>query len=121
MLVKPIVFCGRPVVLACDGDCAKAWGISSRPKRQLSEDDPDDYEFLADPELGVAPADPGTTEGGEAKPADYADPMRQNRWCARECERSVLCAGGALLLPDYSSPRPNRAPRTAPHPTKEGV
>lgn len=102
MLVKSIFFCGSPVVIACDGKCTSAFGINSRPHVQLSDNE-DDHADLADHELGIAPIDPGTYEGGEAKPTDYEDPKRQNKWCARECERSVLVDGsGAIVeLPDY--------------------
>ena len=60
---KLITYCGRKAILACDGKCEKAWGVSSRPKIQLSEIDEDDYCFLADDELGIAPEDPLTYEG----------------------------------------------------------
>ncbi len=99
MLVKAIQFFGQQVVLACDGRCEKAWGINSRPKVILSED-PDDYAFLADDELGTAPVDPGTYEGCHPKPRDHADLHRQNKWCARECERSAMGVGN-LHLPSF--------------------
>jgi hypothetical protein len=86
MLIKPIMYFGQLCLLVCDGRCSKAWGINSRPCRQLS-DNPDDYESLADDELGEAPADPGTYEAGHAKPVHPGE--RLNRWCARECERGA--------------------------------
>jgi hypothetical protein len=101
ILVKPILFCGTQVVLACDGLCEKAWGINNRPQVQLS-DDPDDFEYLADDELGEAPHNPGTYEGRDGKPEDYDDPERQNRWCARECERHRLVQVGVVNLPDFT-------------------
>lgn len=101
VLVKAILFGGVRTTLACDGGCRKAFGVSRRPRVRLS-DDPDDYAFLADPEVGEAPTDPGTYEGGCGKPTDYADPRRQNRWCVRECERSELIEQGPVVLPDYS-------------------
>jgi hypothetical protein len=106
ILVKPIIYCGTPVVLACDGLCRKAWGINTRPEVRLS-DEPDDTAYLADGELGDAPDDPGTYEGRDAKPRDHSDPARQNRWCARECERSVLVEVGPVRLPDLSIRWPN--------------
>lgn len=97
---KPIRFFGRPVVLACDGRCDKAWGISVRPREHFDPDEPDDYAFLADDELGKAPDAPGTFEGGDSKPAG---PHAMNRWCARECERSTLTdAGQSIVLADFS-------------------
>lgn len=101
ILVKAITWFGKPAVVACDGRCEKAWGINNRPQVELS-DDPDDYEFLADDELGEAPRDPGTYEGQHGKPDDYSDPHRQNKWCSRECERSVIVGpSGVVLLTDY--------------------
>lgn len=100
MHIKTIQWMGQQVILACDGNCCKAWGISQRQKQELSAD-PDDVSYLADGELGAAPADPGTYEGGCAKPSS---PAGMNRWCARECERSSMAATvAALKLPDYSA------------------
>lgn len=100
MQVKTITYFGHPRVLACDGHCFKAWGINHRPRVQLS-DDPDDYEWLTDDELGEAPINPGTFEGRDGKPVP---PERLlNKWCARECERSVICLPDAPIeLPDFS-------------------
>ena len=99
MHTKTIQWMGRTIVLACDGNCGKAWGITQRPKQPLG-DDPDDVAYLADGELGDAPADPETYEGGCAKPAS---PGGMNRWCARECERSDMAATvDKLVLPDYN-------------------
>lgn len=77
---KKIKFCGVDVILSCDGKCSKAWGMNSRPRDT-------DGEYLSDDDLPDAPIDPGTYEGGDAKPASPAD---MNRWCARECERSCI-------------------------------
>lgn len=85
---------GRLVTLACDGKCAKAWGINQRERAPLSRDE-DDYEWLADDELGTAPSDPGTYEGGDGKPSS---PLGMNKWCARECERSVIVLGGMPIV-----------------------
>lgn len=88
------------MVLACDSNCGKAWGISQRPKVNLS-DDPDDVAYLADGELGSAPFRPGTYEGGCTKPRG---PDGMNKWCARECERSDMAETvDKLALPDYSA------------------
>lgn len=94
-----IRYFGKPAVVACDGRCSKAWGRNGRARVVLS-DDGDDFAFLSDRELGVAPADPGTYEGGDGKPETSA--AFPNRWCVRECERSVLAAEGArVVLPDF--------------------
>ncbi|KVP75326.1 hypothetical protein WJ93_07880 [Burkholderia ubonensis] len=62
--------------------------------------DPDDVAYKADGELGEAPADPGTYEGGDAKPAN---PAGMNRWCSRECERSSIFEfGQEVKLRDFS-------------------
>lgn len=94
--------CGRAQTLSCDGRCEKAWGVSQRPSRALAEDEPDDVEYLADGELGTAPEHPGTWEGGDTKPAP-GHPM--NRWCLRECERSVRALPGVTpVLPGWATP-----------------
>ncbi len=107
-LTRDIVFCEQPKVLACDGNCDKAWGYNTRPSRPVS-DDPDDYVFLSDGELGVAPANPGTYEGGHGKPT--SDQKLESKWCARQCERHVMVdPGEAVVLPDFSRRRYNKAP-----------
>lgn len=85
---------GKPGALICDARCDKAWGINNRPRVEHDPDDPDDISFKSDDELGEAPDDPGTYEGGEGKP--QTDEQRHNKWCLRECERSEVCptAGG---------------------------
>ncbi len=105
MIAKPIIFFGNSLVLICDARCKKAWGNSSRPKIQLS-DDPDDVEWVADDEFATAPENPGTYEGNDAKPCVKSE--RLNRWCARECERSEMVkAGEDFQLPDWSKRRRN--------------
>lgn len=100
MIVRPILFFGQECVLACDARCNKAWGVVQRSKNQLSEDE-DDYEWLADNELPIAPDDPETYEGRDAKPIRKED--RLNRWCARQCERSVMAdINEEFELPDFS-------------------
>lgn len=110
ILAKPILYCDTWMVLACDGRCDKAWGIQGRATRKLSADE-DDYVYLGDGELGVAPG-PGETaiieEGEDRKPSATAlcetDSARMNRWCARQCERSRMYR---QLLPNMESPEPN--------------
>lgn len=99
MHTKQIQWMGQAMVLACDGNCGKAWGISQRPKVDLS-DDPDDVAYLADHEAGDAPDAPGTYEGGFTKPSG---PAGMNKWCSRECERSDFAPTvERLRLPDFS-------------------
>lgn len=114
MLQKPIIAYGKSLTLACDGRCDKAWGINCRSKIQLS-DDPDDYVFDSDEELDVAPANPGTYEGGYGKPSSTPldDASRMNKWCFRECERSVTFeAHESIVLPDLKNPLPNKRDRS---------
>lgn len=96
MLWKNIVFMGKPVVLACDGKCSKAWGLSNRPS--------DAIRYYCDEELGDAPADPGTYEGDQGKPRN--DSEKLNKWCARECERSTMEDSlDKIKLPNRSKPK----------------
>jgi hypothetical protein len=129
VLYKRIIFFSSPCILACDGRCDKAWGINGRTRRVLSSRD-DDYVFLPDSELGTAPG-PGETvgiaEGNHMKPSATAlapeDSAKLNKWCARECERSVIvdvecadvdmgdtCPEG-IEVPDLEHPQPNRPQR----------
>lgn len=112
MIVKSIVYFGQPATHACDGKCGKAWGINNRPSVLVGKpDDVDDYAFLADGELGDAPADPGTYEGGHAKPLNATGPEHINKWCVRECERHWFGKPDAPPeLPDFSVRFYNRAP-----------
>lgn len=104
-----ITYMGQPASVNCDRNCAKAWGIADRPRVMLS-DDVDDYELLADEELGEAPADPGTYEGGYGKP-DSPNEF-PNKWCVRACERCVISEPGKwalpLVLPDFTKRRRNK-------------
>jgi len=90
VLGMPIAKCvtahGEPHVMMCDGRCDKAWGMNSRPSEDLDPNNPDDFVWLSDSELGEAPECPGTSEGGEYKP--QKPEFRLNKWCYRECERS---------------------------------
>jgi hypothetical protein len=98
-----ILYFGQPAKVACDGNCKKAWGINQRARISLSGNE-DDYAYLADDELGEAPEDPGTYEGGYGKPssADYFP----NKWCVRECERCSMSKPGEhdkpLAVEDFS-------------------
>lgn len=85
MLTKEILWFGRKCILACDGKCYKAWGINSRPSKN--------GKFKKDDELGIAPENPGTFEGGQGK-----NPKSLNKWCARECERSDIFEEGEKIV-----------------------
>lgn len=97
-----IQYCGTPMKVACDRNCKKAWGINNRPTVPLSDDE-DDFAWKADSELGNAPKDPGTYEGGHAKPLSPNE--FPNKWCVRECERCAHSKMGrenrALELPSF--------------------
>ena len=104
-MTKTITYFGRPVVISCDSNCEKAWGINNRPRLQRDNSDVDDYAFLSDHELALAPIDPGTYEGGDGKPLspDF------NKWCVRECERSILTEPGEVVnLPDFTKLKWNK-------------
>jgi hypothetical protein len=115
LLARSIVFCGRSMVVACDGRCDRAWGVQERPRTALSPGDPDDFVWLGD-EHEDARTTPGrehlVSEGGDLRPSDVAlspgDSVLMNRWCARACERSVLVE---VVLPDMVNPRPNKKSR----------
>ncbi len=77
---KKIIFFGENVKVSCDENCNKAWGINSRPR--------DDETEIPDDQLGDAPVNPGTYEGGYAKPINKIG--IPNKWCVRECERCNL-------------------------------
>lgn len=97
---KRIIYCGQKLLLCCDGNCNKAWGMNSRPQVAGREDEDEPW-YLSDDELGIAPLHPGTWEGGHGKP-NPADP-EMNKWCARECERSTMTAlGDPIKLPVHT-------------------
>lgn len=107
-----VTYRNRLMRAVCDRNCGKAWGINSRPFVQLSLDE-DDIAWLADGELGEAPADPGTYEGGHAKP--LSPDAFPNKWCIRECERCVRSKADEvtepLTLKDWSKRRYNKGGR----------
>ena len=99
-----VIYFGQPMTVACDRQCDKAWGINNRPRKYLSANE-DDYEFLADGELGNAPVDPGTYEGDHAKPLRPS--QFPNKWCVRECERCYRSRpgkhGDEPILPNFNT------------------
>lgn len=107
---KFVLFCGRMARFACDGNCGKAWGISARPRVFLSGNDEDDYEYLADGELGEAPARSETTEGGYDKPQLARGAADMNRWCARRSRRSRSQTSRAGSQTSAADPRPETTP-----------
>lgn len=100
---KQIIAFGQPLVIACDGKCASAFGVNGRPHEQLS-DDPDDIVWYSDKEAGVAPESGKTVilaEGGECKPSNENEVL--NKWCFRECERcEKVDPGKELIWTDWS-------------------
>lgn len=91
-----IPYFGKKVSVKCDGKCDKAWGKCERPLVELS-DDVDDYYYLSDDELGIAPKVVNTYEGNDTKPLDVKE--FPNKWCVRSCER---CAMGKSEPEDWS-------------------
>lgn len=60
--------------------------------------------YQSDAEFEVAPIDPGTYEGSDSKPQSPQE--RLNRWCARECERSVLASSNEEFeIPNWTTRR----------------
>lgn len=127
---KIIDFLGQRAKINCDENCGKAWGMNSRPRvypelgdtvyglnetdiypsrEDESKIDVNNYVYLADGELPVAPVHPGTEEGGERKPVN--DAQKMNKWCYRECERCNMSELGEWEQPlpvlDFSQRRPN--------------
>lgn len=103
-LMTEITSFGRKALATCDRRCEKAWGINGRSAPDtliaLDPEDDDDIVYLADGETGEAPRNPGTYEGGCAKPFH---PDSHNRWCVRECERCELVeAGERIVVRDFS-------------------
>lgn len=54
---KIITYFGQDAKVGCDQKCNKAWGHNLRPKIEFDENEPDDYAYLSDDELGEAPQD----------------------------------------------------------------
>lgn len=98
-----ITYFGQPAKVCCDGNCAKAWGISSR---QVAYEDAEGcLTYLGDDQLGTAPIDPGTYEGSDAKPTDVS--QFPNKWCVRECERCAISEPGEYAKPLEPKTFPN--------------
>ena len=81
MIAKSIIYFENKCILICDGKCNKAWGMNNRKEK-------DSGEYYKDNELKTAPVNPGTYEGGHAKPKDNEQIL--NKWCCRECEISKM-------------------------------
>lgn len=103
MLSAKVQYLYEDIYIACDGKCQKAWGINSRPYMYLNgPDDEDDIMWYADEDLGLAPIDPGTYEGGDCKPLSSSE--FPNKWCVRECERSCRNKDNNFTnLPDWEN------------------
>lgn len=91
-LIKRVIFCGVETAIACDGRCEKAWGFRTRSRNSEG--------FLRDEQLGLAPENPGTSEGECIKPQNESE--RLNKWCARECERCVIAPIQIGIIEDSS-------------------
>lgn len=98
-----VIYLQQTVKVACDANCAKAWGLNSRPVVQVEEGS-NETEWVADDEFESAPDDPGTYEGGHAKPNSPTE--FPNKWCVRECERCLMAKPDETLsiehLPDWT-------------------
>ncbi len=99
MLVTHRLYFGQHTHLSCDANCAKACGGATAALPMLKK-----TEWLADHELDDAPTSPGTAEGGHSKPLVAKE--RHNKWCARECERSVITRSDEWIeMPDWTKRR----------------
>jgi hypothetical protein len=99
LLSTEIAYFGRRCLVVCDRKCNKAWGFSHRPELR-DKLDPDDVVWFDDSEVGAAPDDSHTYEGGQGKPNQ---PERHNKWCVRECERSnTIDVGQPIRCNDWS-------------------
>ena len=97
-----IIYFQQKAVISCDLKCYKAWGTNTRSRVQISENE-EDWAWLADDELGMAPEISPTTEGDHHKPNPSEEGNVHNRWCVRECERSVMTKPGEpIVLRDFS-------------------
>ncbi len=106
---KSVRFFGKPVVLVCDGNCAKAWGLNGGRPKHFFSDNPDDYVYLPDSQVGVAPS-PETWEGSDTRPSDttVTEGSQMNKWCARACERcNMIDEGQEIRVKDMENPEPN--------------
>lgn len=105
MIIKEIKAYGDTVFIGCDAKCEKAFGLNGRPAVQLSENE-NDYAFLSDSEVGIAPTSGKTAiveEGSDTKPDANIPESLLNKWCFRECERCVVASSkDELTLPDYT-------------------
>lgn len=73
---------------------------------KIACDDIDDYYWLSDEEVGLAPESGKTViieEGYDRKPSSVTSADSLNRWCFRECERYVSAnLGKPIELNDFS-------------------
>lgn len=102
-LRSEILYYGRRTIVECDRKCLYAWGENLRPRVLLDSSDPEDWAWISDGIAGVAPRGLGYYEGFGGRPTL---PDRHTRWCALECERSVVRPFGADRVepPDFSRP-----------------
>jgi len=128
MISKAALERGFRCTVICDAKCHKAWGIRNRPHVQLS-DNPKDIAWLADDELGDAPAN--ISHHVLHKPQSPHE--RLNLWCIDHCERRtlvldvILNSGVDFELrdwtrrnynlaesdPDGKTPRPTKRPQNS--------
>jgi hypothetical protein len=101
LLTTEIQYFGKRCLAVCDQKCHKAWGINGGRPEIRDPNDEDNVVWFADDEVGEAPANPGTYEGGQGKPT--SPPVRHNKWCVRQCERSdTIAIGKVITCPDWS-------------------
>jgi len=109
---KIITYFNQKAKINCDENCQKAFGSNTRPRvyaeipnkvfgingksfyPDIELKNEDDWAYLSDDELGIAPDDTGFYEGGFSKPLSKEE--IPNKWCVRECERCNMSARNKL-------------------------
>ena len=97
MFIRLVTYFGQPLAVMCDGRCDKAWGRTQRPEHPNGE-------WFRDNELGYAPVNPGTYEGGEGKPLPPSAKL-SSKWCIRECERCTWANSMGRAAVEYQDLR----------------
>jgi hypothetical protein len=69
LLTTSILYSGKRCLAVCDHKCNKAWWFDGDRPQRRDPAEPDDVIWFADREVGIAPANPGSYEGGQGKPS----------------------------------------------------
>jgi hypothetical protein len=69
LLTASILYSGKRCLAVCDRKFNKGWGFNADRPQWRDPPEPDDVIWFADGEAGIAPANPGSYEGGQGKPS----------------------------------------------------